>query len=120
MAKLNQNQVYPATDQNDFFDLDKANIWNVIKNLFTSNGLSKTPVLLRVNGINGVIEETVNSISVTNLGITNGRFMGEVLKPNEIVNFDAGGINNFFPAFSLSYDTVIGGASTEFLITYIK
>ena len=119
MAKLNQNQIYPATNQNDFFDLDKANLWNVIKSIFNLNGLVKTPIMMRVSGV-GVINDNVNSISVANVGTVDGTFMGVVIKPNEVVNFNAGGLNNYFAGGTLVYEAIDGGGKpTELLITYI-
>lgn len=55
------------------------------------------------------------SFSIANVGSADGIAMGETIKPGEVVNFDAGTLNNYFPAGDVSAD----GTGTELLITYI-
>lgn len=57
----------------------------------------------------------VYSFSVANVGTANGTVAGVTIKPGEILNYDAGGINNYFAAGDLSAD----GTGTELLISYI-
>lgn len=54
------------------------------------------------------------SFSIANVGTANGTVEGAILKPGEIVNFDAGALNNAFG--SATYDAT----GTEFLITWIS
>jgi hypothetical protein len=89
---------------------------NLLGNLTLNvNPKERTPSMLRSTS-NGSIPGTPNSISVANTGNTNGLFLGEILKPGETVNMDAGDINNIFAAGSLTYDAT----GTEFLIIYIS
>jgi hypothetical protein len=57
----------------------------------------------------------VYSFSVANVGTANGTVAGVTIKPGEILNYDAGGINNYFAAGDLTAD----GTGTELLISYI-
>ena len=57
----------------------------------------------------------IYSFSVANVGTGNGECQGIVIKPGEVVNFDAGAIGNFFDVDTVSAD----GTDTELLITYI-
>lgn len=57
----------------------------------------------------------VYSFSVANVGTANGTVAGVTIKPGEILNYDAGGINNYFAAGDLSAD----GTGTALLISYI-
>jgi hypothetical protein len=78
-------------------------------------GQARTPGAVRVTGA-FVNPEPIFSFSVANVGTANGTVLGAtVLKPGEIVNYDAGGINNFFDAGSVS----INGTGTELLVSYI-
>jgi hypothetical protein len=63
----------------------------------------------------GSIAEDFCSVSVSNVGGADGTFLGETLKDGETLNFDAGAINNFFEASSVTYDAI----GTEFIIIYI-
>jgi len=69
---------------------------------------------IRVTG-SGSIDVDFGSISVSNVGGADGSFLGTTLKDGETLNFDAGSINNFFRADSISYDAT----GTEFIIIYI-
>jgi hypothetical protein len=54
------------------------------------------------------------SFSIANVGSANGEVEGVVLAPGEIVNYDAGALNN-------SFDTVTYDATgTTFLITWVS
>lgn len=57
----------------------------------------------------------IYSFSVANVGTVDGIVQGETIKPGEIVNFDAGGINNYFPIGDVEVD----GSGTELLMSYI-
>jgi hypothetical protein len=80
----------------------------------TTVGQPRTPVAIRVTGAftNPV---SVFSFSVANVGTGNGTVLGATIKPGEIVNYDASGINNYFAAG----DIVANGAGTELLVSYI-
>ena len=70
-----------------------------------------TPVIERKSGT-GTIPKSF-SFSVANVGSANGTLMGVTLGPGEVVNYDAGVLNNSFP--SIAYNAT----GTTFLITYI-
>ena len=53
------------------------------------------------------------SFSIANVGAADGTYKGVVIAPGEVVNFDAGVLNNGFN--SESYDAT----GTTFLITYV-
>lgn len=53
------------------------------------------------------------SVSVANVGLLNGLILGEDIRPGEILNFAANGINNYFTSFD--YDAT----GTDFVITFI-
>lgn len=74
----------------------------------------RVPAAQRVTGswTNAV---NVFSFSVANVGTGNGTVMGATIKPGEIVNYDANGMNNYFAPGVLTAN----GAGTELLITYI-
>lgn len=57
----------------------------------------------------------VFSFSVANVGAANGTVLGVTIKPGEIVNYDANGINNYFG----TGDITANGTGTELLITWI-
>ncbi len=54
------------------------------------------------------------SFSIANVGTANGIVEGVVLAPGEIVNYDAGALNNQFD--TVRYDAT----GTEFLITWVS
>lgn len=72
---------------------------------------NRTPVIERKSGT-GTIPKPF-SFSVANVGSANGTLMGVTLAPGEVVNYDAGVLNNSFP--NITYDAT----GTTFLITYI-
>jgi len=53
------------------------------------------------------------SFSIANIGTVNGTYQGVVIAPGEVVNFDAGVLNN--PFGPTAYDAT----GTTFLITYV-
>lgn len=62
----------------------------------------------------GSIAAGTYSVSISNVGSGNGLVKATTLKPGEVVNFDAGAINNTLDA--IDYDAT----GTEFLIVYIS
>jgi hypothetical protein len=87
--------------------------------LVTQNGTplarqTREAKIIRPRG-SGNISEECYSVSVSNVGGSDGVFLGERLKDGETLNFDAGSINNFFRAESITYDAT----DTEFIIIYI-
>lgn len=85
------------------------NIYDVLSKLLQPS--SRTPVIERVSAIGAI--PISYSFSVANVGSVNGAVMGITLAPGEVVNFDAGVLNNSFP--SIGYDA----RGTTFLITYV-
>jgi len=61
----------------------------------------------------GALPAGTYSVSISNVGTGNGLVKAVTLKPGEVVNFDAGAINNTLDA--IGYDAT----GTEFLIVYI-
>jgi hypothetical protein len=75
--------------------------------------ISRTPNYIRVTNSSTINVDTF-SLSVANVGTDDGTFLGSVIKPGEIINFDAGSLNNIYPSGSFTYDAT----GTEFMITY--
>ena len=86
---------------------------SLLTNLYTTTSSTRTPGLVRAT-TSGSIAQAPTSISVANLGLVDGTVLGSVIKPTEILNFDAGGLSNKFAANSFTYD----GTGTELLIIY--
>lgn len=79
----------------------------------SSTGTTRVPVLIRVT-TSGTIAPVVYSISVSNVGIADGTFLGGTIKTGETLNFDAGALNNFYAAGTITYN----GTGTELIIIY--
>lgn len=84
------------------------------------NGLLRTTGILRPIGgpasnVNVVAPGGFYSVSVANVGSSNGSILGGVanIKPGEVLNFSADAINNYFNSFA--YDAT----GTEFIIIYV-
>jgi len=69
-----------------------------------------TPSLIRATGV-GAIAAGAYSFSVANTGLLDGILLGVVIRPGEVISFDAGALNNTYGV--VSYD----GTGTELLIT---
>lgn len=94
-----------------------TNLTTIINQLGGQPAAQRTPTILRVTNTVGTIASVVYSnISFNNVGTANATVNGVVLKLGETLNFDAGGISNYFPIGAFSYDTTTSGA--ELLITY--
>lgn len=89
--------------------------------VINSNGIVKKSALLRVTTSSSIIEE-VNSISFANVGTANATVSADAnvtnitVKPGETITFDAGDVNNYFPASNFFYNATTAGA--ELLIAY--
>ena len=80
-----------------------------------ATGQQRTPGAVRITGAFSN-PEAFYSFSIANVGTGNGTvFSATTLKPGEIVNFDAGAINNYFAAGTVTAD----GTGTELLCSYI-
>ena len=75
--------------------------------------ISRTPNFIRRTDSNTINVDTY-SLSVANVGSADGTFLGAVITPGEIINFDAGSLNNIYPSGSFTYDAT----GTEFMITF--
>lgn len=80
-----------------------------------TTGVARTPGIIRPTAAGNLntIAATLYSVSVANVGSADGTVLGSAIKPNEILNFSADALNNFFTSFP--YDAT----GTEFIITYI-
>jgi hypothetical protein len=78
-----------------------------------TSAVSRTPNYIRTS-TSGTVAPITYSLSIANVGIGNGVFLGNVIKPGESVSFGADGINNSYAASTFTYD----GTGTELLITY--
>jgi hypothetical protein len=83
-------------------------------------GLSRTTGMLRPNnggdpasGDLNTVQATFFSVSVANVGSSDGTVLGKTIKPNESLNFTADAINNYFSSFT--YDAT----GTEFILIYV-
>lgn len=94
-----------------------TNLTTIINQLGGQPAAQRTPRILRVPNTAGTITSNVYSnISFTNVGTGDAIINGVILRAGETINFDAGGISNYFPIGSFTYDTTTSGA--ELLITY--
>jgi hypothetical protein len=82
-----------------------------VDNKVTAN--SRTPNFERPTST-GNIPVPTYSLSVANVGTADGVFLTRVLKPGEVLNFDAGVLNNTYPANFFTYDAT----GTEFILTF--
>jgi hypothetical protein len=78
-----------------------------------TSAVGRTPNYIRTS-TSGTVAPITYSLSIANVGIGNGVFLGNVIKPGESVSFGADGINNSYAASTFTYD----GTGTELLITY--
>lgn len=76
-------------------------------------GATKVTTILRPTTFN-TITAGKTSISIANVGAANGTVDLITLKPNEIINFDAGGISNTLNAIAYN------ATGTEFLIITVQ
>jgi hypothetical protein len=82
-----------------------------------TTGVARTPGLIRPTNVSGnvnTVAANFYSVSVANVGASNGAVLSAVIKPGEILNFSADALNNFFTSFA--YDAT----GTEFIITYVS
>ena len=77
---------------------------------------TRVPNIIRITGTAATISDDIFSISFSNVGTANATINTEILKPGETINFDAGVLNNYYPASSFAYNTTTAGA--ELLIIY--
>jgi hypothetical protein len=93
-------------------------------------GSSITPVLViptvrKELNTQGLLDEVVKSISFASIGTANaylsfdGGATNVTLKPGEVVNMDAGAVNNFYAANTFGWDTTFNPGA-ELLISYNK
>lgn len=88
-------------------------------------GTAKSAQTLRkLSGSVASITEEVHSISFASVGTgnvsisSNGGTSFVVVKPGEIISFDAGDINNYFPSNMFHYDTTALNAEVLIVYTY--
>jgi hypothetical protein len=80
---------------------------------------ARTTGMLRPNngdaasGDLNTVQATFFSVSVANVGSSDGTVLGKTIKPNESLNFTADAINNYFSSFT--YDAT----GTEFILIYV-
>lgn len=95
----------------------------ISSSVIISSGSVKKSAILRVS-TNSSIVELVNSISFANVGTANATVSADegvtniTLKPNETISFDAGDINNYFPASNFRYNATTAGAELLIIYTY--
>jgi len=81
-----------------------------------TSGVERTPGIIRPNNVSGnvgALQDAFYSVSVANVGLSNGTVLGAIIKPGEILNFSADALNNYFTSFAYN------ATGTEFIITYI-
>ena len=81
-----------------------------------TSGVERTPGIIRPNNVSGNIgslQDSFYSVSVANVGLSNGTVLGAIIKPGEILNFSADALSNYFTSFA--YNAI----GTEFIIIYI-
>jgi hypothetical protein len=70
-------------------------------------------------GSTGSLGTSVYSISIANTGTADATVNGSTIRPGEVLNFDAGGMNNFFPPNYWNFDCT-ANPGAELLVTYIR
>jgi len=97
---------------------------NALDSRHVTQAQYRTPVLKRVAGMSSGIYSDCYSFSVANVGSVNITVnigisppIPFILKPNEVINLEAGAANNFFTANSITIDATASGA--EAILTYI-
>lgn len=79
-----------------------------------TSGVQRMPRFIRETSAGDLITfGPVYSVSVANVGLSNGLVLGTSISPGEIVNFSADALNNYFKGFD--YD----GTGTELLIIFV-
>jgi|694.fasta_scaffold06710_26 hypothetical protein len=76
-------------------------------------GVTRSVLITRISSSTSLGVDTY-SFSVANTGSVNGTVEGTILKPGEVVNFDAGN-NNYFAAGTIQ----IVGTGTDLLVTAV-
>ena len=105
------NQVIGLTSLNNI-DNSTTSIDNEVQSLNVKlTAKTVTPNIIRATGA-GSIPAGAYSFSVANIGSADGILLGQTIKPSEIINFDAGSLNNVYG------DVVYDATGTELLITY--
>jgi hypothetical protein len=79
----------------------------------STNGAARTTQIIRPS-TSGSIPAGIYSVSIANVGSGNGTVKGTILKQGEVINLDAGAINNTLD--TIDYDAT----GTEFLIAYVS
>lgn len=80
-----------------------------------TTGVKRAPGIIRPTGVGDIntIVPTFYSVSVANVGLSNGTILGAVIKPGEVLNFSGDALNNYFISFD--YDAT----GTEFVIIFV-
>ena len=102
-------------DKGSNFNYELKNLKGVALTAANTTGVARTPGIIRPTAAGNVNTEatTFYSVSVANVGTTDGTVLSATIKPGEVLNFSGDALNNFFTSFA--YDAT----GTEFLITYI-
>lgn len=89
---------------------------STLQNVDTNTtGVQRTPNLLRVSDPNDLAAfAPIYSVSVANVGSTDGVVLGSLIKPGEVFNFSADALNNYFTSF------IVDGTGTELVIIYVN
>lgn len=83
---------------------------NAVETLVTDFSTTvRVPSMIRANAP-GVVAAGARSVSVYNAGLSNGTWLGQIIKPGEQLNFEAGGQQDTLDEFA--YD----GSSTDLVI----
>lgn len=99
-----------SVDINTISEEERIVLSGILNN---TDPMSRTPNFDRVVTAGNILVDTYD-VSVANVGLTNGTVLGTTIKAGEILNFNAGSLNNYYPAGTFSYDAT----GTEFMIIY--
>jgi hypothetical protein len=92
----------------------QSSLQEVVSN---TSAYSRTPAIIRPVDTSGNLSSVVPlfySVSVANVGMSNGTVLGAVIKPGEILNFSADALSNYFTSFAYN------ATGTEFIIIYVR
>lgn len=94
--------------------LDASTSINLLLSSFNSNaGNERTPGYDIVTNA-GSLALVAYDVSVSNTGVANGTVLGKVIKPGVTLNFNAGGLNNYYNSGAFTYDAT----GTELILIY--
>ena len=102
LAEVSNQPSWTDTSVGSQQAVEDISLWIASSTSPSLSGIEKTAGSIRVSNTSGVIDFLVKSISFANTGTVNAEYTIDgvitIIKPGETVSFDAGDVNNCFPA----------------------